>query len=207
MKGKYMKPSFFYIVSQKLKGKNFLYEFYFKGKKTLDIGCGEGMFLSYDKKLITGIDTNWACIERLKKEGYNALVASADKIPLTDGSFDAVHSHNVIEHLPIPIAYGMMKEAARVLKSGGVFILASEMPTKNFWNTFGHVKPYPPSAIRKLLRAESREEFESIETLFAEDVFYLGDYHKNKMLYLASAFLGYFTPLCRREYFLVLRKK
>ncbi len=202
-----MKPSFFYIIRQKLKGKNFLYEFYFKNKKTLDVGCGEGKFLSYDKKLITGIDTNVACIKRLKGEGYTAELASAEKIPFGDGSFEAIHCHNVIEHLPVSLAYAMIKESARVLKSGGIFVLSSEMPTKNFWNTFGHVKPYPPSAIRKLLREESREEFEPVVTLSFVDVFYLGNYHANKILYFISAFMGYYTSACRREYFVVLQKK
>ncbi len=202
-----MKPSFFYIIKQKLFGKNFLYEFCFKNKKTLDVGCGEGKFLSYDKKFITGIDTSKSCVERLKKEGYQVELASADKVPFADGSFEAVHSHNVIEHLPIPLAYGMIKESARVLASGGIMVISSEMPTKKFWNTFGHVKPYPPSAIRKLLREESREEFEPIVTLSFVDVFYLGNYHTNKILYFISAFLGYYTSVCRREYFVVLQKK
>ena len=202
-----MKPSFFYILKQKLSGKNFVYEFYFKGKKTLDVGCGEGKFLSYDKKLITGIDTNASCVKRLKSEGYVTELASAEKIPFGDESFEAIHCHNVIEHLPVSLAYAMIRESARVLRSGGIFVLSSEMPTKNFWNTFGHVKPYPPAAIKKLLRAEIREEFEPISSLEIEGVFYLGNYHKNKFLYLLSAFFGYYTPFCRREYFLVLRKK
>ncbi len=202
-----MKPSFFYILRQKLAGRNFLYEFYFKNKKTLDVGCGEGKFLSYDKNLIAGIDTNKSCVERLKNEGYQATLASVEKIPFADNSFEAVQSHNVIEHLPVNLAYAMIKEAARVLSRGGIFVLSSEMPTKNFWNTFGHVKPYPPSAIKKLLRVESREEFPPISDIEIESVFYLGNYHKNKVLYLLSAFFGYYTPFCRREYFLVLRKK
>ncbi len=202
-----MKPSFFYILKQKFAGKNFLYEFYFKNKRTLDVGCGEGKFLSYDKKLIAGIDTNVSCVERLKKEGYQVALASVEEIPFADNSFAAVQSHNVIEHLPVTLAYAMIKEAARVLSRDGIFVLSSEVPTKNFWNTFGHVKPYPPAAIKKLLRAESREEFEPISSLEIEGVFYLGNYHKNKFLYLLSAFFGYYTPFCRREYFLVLRKK
>ena len=104
-------------------------------------------------------------------------------------------------------AHMLITEAARVLKSGGLFVLASEVPTKKFWTTFGHIKPYPPEAIIKLLRRESREEFEGVDTLDYVDVFYFGDFFKNKILYVFSVFIAYYTPILRREYFLILRKK
>ena len=85
--------------------------------------------------------------------------------------------------------------------------MSSEVVTKKFWGTFGHTRPYPPGSIKKLLREDSREEFETIKTFEWVNVFYLGDYYKNKILYLISAFLGYYTPIFRREYFVVLRKK
>ena len=196
-----------FILKSRLKGRNFLYEFYFKSKKTIDVGCGEGDFLKYDKALISGIDTNERVVKKLKAEGFHAALSSGAATPFADGEFEAAHCHNVIEHLSVDKAYGMIKETARILKSGGIFVLSSEIVTKKFWETFGHVKPYPPGAVRKLLRDESREEFEGISNLEYVGVFYLGNYHKNKFLYLISAFLGYYTPLCRREYFLVLRKK
>ncbi|MEN9621728.1 MAG: hypothetical protein RLZZ67_162 [Candidatus Parcubacteria bacterium] len=199
-------PSFLYILKQRLAGKNFLFEFYFKGKKTLDVGCGEGAFLGLDKALMHGVDTNSRVITRLLSEGYKTKLASGDKLPYTDEEFEALNCHNVIEHLTIDKAYGMLSESARVLKKGGYLVLSSETVTKKFWNTFGHVKPYPPESIKKLLRAESREEFEPVTGLEYVGVFYLGDYYKNKILYLLSAFFGYYTTLSRREYFVVLKR-
>lgn len=200
-------PSLLYIIRTRLSGKSFVYEFYCKGKKTLDLGCGEGEFLKHDKERMHGIDPNKRVIARLTGEGYHALCGSATDIPHADASFEVVHCHNVIEHLDIATAYTMLEESARVLKPGGHLLLSSEVVTKKFWETFGHVKPYPPAAVVKLLRPDSREEFDGIDTLESVGLFYIGDHHRNKFVYLVKFVLGYLTPLFRREYFLILKKK
>lgn len=200
-------PSLYTMISSRLKGKSFIYEFYFKGKKTLDIGCGEGEFMKHGKDHITGIDPNARAIEQLKKNGYKASVEDARKLSFSDGEFEAIHCHNVIEHMDVMTAHAMLAEASRVLKKGGLLVLSSEVVTKKFWTTFGHVKPYPPQAVIKLLRPDSREEFDAIQGLELAGVFYIGDYFKIKILYLISFIIGHLTPLLRREYFLILRKK
>ena len=112
-------PSFYFILKERLKRRNFLYEFYFKNKKTIDIGCGGGEFLLYDKKNIHGVDLNDVVIKKLADKGFLVRLASADKIPYSDGEFDMAHCHNVIEHLTPKVAHGMLLEASRVLKKGG----------------------------------------------------------------------------------------
>lgn len=201
------KPSFLYILAKRLQRKHFLYEFYFKGKKTLDIGCGEGEFIKNDPNKICGVDANERVIQALKNRGLQAVVGNVGQLPFKDGEFEAVHCRNVIEHLPVEYAYSLLKEAARILQSGGLFVLASETVTKKFWDTFGHIKPYPPEAVIKLFREESREEFDGIEGLEYVDILYFGEYFQNKFFYALSVFLAPYVPSLRREYFLILRKK
>ncbi|MEO8637391.1 MAG: class I SAM-dependent methyltransferase [Candidatus Taylorbacteria bacterium] len=200
-------PSYWNMLQSRLAGKSFIYEFYFKGKKTLDVGCGEGEFLKHDKELITGFDPNRRVIEKLKGQGFKVISATGQAIPFEDGEFEMAHCHNVIEHLNSTTANAMLNETARVLKLGGCLVLSSEVETRKFWDTFGHVRPYPPAAVLKLLRPESREEFEGIRNFEPVGLFYIGDMFKSKVAYFLSFTLGHFTPIFRREYFLVLRKK
>lgn len=201
-----MIPSLITMIRHRLSHKDFLYEFYFKDKKTLDVGCGDGYFLKNNKDLIEGVDLNERAIKSLVNQGYKASLASVEKLPFEDGVFEGIHCRNVIEHVPVEQALALLKESIRVLKSGGVFVLGTEMVTKKFWNTFGHIKPYPPESIIKLLREKSGESFEKIENVEVVGVLYLGEYYKNKLLYLLSVSIAYFIPLLRREYFIVLKK-
>ena len=196
------------MLKNRLRQKDFEYEFFFKHKKTLDIGCAAGEFIRHNPSQISGVDINAAVLEPLKARGWQVQTASAGRLPFADREFEAVHCRNVIEHLSVPEAYELLKEGARVLRPGGIFVLASELATGKFWDTFGHVKPYPPAAVIKLLRAQSREGFDGLTDLEYASVFYLGDHFKNKLRYLISTTLGYYFPTrFAREYFLVLRKK
>ena len=196
------------MLKSRFRGKDFEYEFFFKDKKPLDIGCAAGEFIKHNPGLINGVDANAKILEPLLAKGWRVRTAQASWLPFADKEFEAIHCRNVIEHLEVDEAYGLLKEGARVLRTGGILVLASEIVTKNFWDTFGHVKPYPPAAVIKLLRAQSREEFDSLTNLEYVGVFYLGNHFKNRLLYLISAALGYYLPSWfAREYFLILRKK
>ena len=45
--------------------------------------------------------------------------ADAQKTTLPDHSIDLIYSHGVLEHIPVTILSGIMKESARILKIGG----------------------------------------------------------------------------------------
>jgi SAM-dependent methyltransferase len=201
------KPSFVGLLSSRLAGKDFIQDFYCKGKRVLDIGCGEGEFLRRDPVHIEGVEPNDAAVARLAAQGLRVTKGSLPSLPFPDASFEVVHSRNVIEHLAISTAYSLVTEGARLLTPGGYLIIASEVVTKEFWDTFGHIKPYPPKAILKLLKEESREEFPPVTNLEYVATIYLGQYYRNRILYLFSSFIAYHMPLFRREYFLVLQKR
>lgn len=195
------------MLRSRLSGKDFIHDFYCKGKNVLDVGCGEGEFLRRSPQTIEGVDPNEEAVKRLVSQGFTVTKGALPQLPFPDKSFDVVHSRNVIEHLDIPTAYSLISEGERLLKESGFLIVASEVVTKEFWDTFGHVKPYPPKAILKLMNEKSREEFPPIQGLEYIATIYLGNYHDDKFLYFLSCLIAYYFPLFRREYFVVFRKE
>ena len=88
----------------------------------LDVGCGKG-FMIYDflqlipNINIRGIDISEYAINNSKSEVSSLLsVASADKLPFKDNSFDYVISINTIHNLKIDDCKRALKEISRVSK-------------------------------------------------------------------------------------------
>lgn len=91
----------------------------------LDIGCGEGIFAEIlaGGRWFAGVDT-WAQgvrQARARRAYRHALVASGTRLPFADGSFRTVVSNCVLEH--IPDVEAVLREANRVLRTGGRFAL------------------------------------------------------------------------------------
>lgn len=130
---------------------------YLYGKKTLDVGCGEGEFLAKDPVNRVGIDIDEELVRQCADKGLVAHCMSATELSFSDQTFDAVHGAELIEHLDPQAAVRFLAESARVLKPGGVVYLTT--PGERYvWNTFSHLKPYPPIAFEKLL-GKSTEGF------------------------------------------------
>jgi ubiquinone/menaquinone biosynthesis C-methylase UbiE len=119
-----------------------------KNATLLDIGCGTGWFdfylrdkYSFDGE-ITGIDIsqhnlNLLALE-IKKRGdkkTSVFLANGEKMPFADKIFDIALMTESLEHVAEPET--VIKEAARVLKRGGRFIITSPSgPICFFWNAF-----------------------------------------------------------------------
>jgi ubiquinone/menaquinone biosynthesis C-methylase UbiE len=183
-----------------------IFELLLKGKRVLDMGCGEGKLLKKAPSLIHGIDINEEMLKQLSAEQLLVKKGSVTNIPYEDRYFEAVHCSNIIEHLTPAEAYQMFFEIKRVLKSEGIVIIITPMPT-TVWNTFGHIKPYPPMAIKKLFRDVSLESFEPVSGFQIEEVFYYGVWGRNKLLFIISTLIAQWTPFLRGSYLMVIRKK
>ncbi len=188
-----------------MRKKNPIQEIFLKEKTVLDIGCGEGKILENNTSSAYGIDTNVTMVRELQKRGLKVKEGSATAIPYEDSFFDVVHCSNIIEHLFPDDAQKMFREMKRVLKPGGNIVLITPMP-KTIWHTFGHIKPYPPMAIRKLFRKVSLESFDSIQGLRIESIFYYGIWSRNKILFFLSSLIAQVTPFLRGSYLMVIKK-
>ena len=84
---------------------------------------------------------------------HKPFVAVADaKLPFADASFDAVFSYATYEHIPdIDTA---LEELVRVLKAGGICLLAPAWHTRSWFAEGYAVRPYSSLAFRqKLIKA------------------------------------------------------
>ncbi len=156
---------------------NPIYHYYLKGRKCLDVACGEGKLLKLDPENFVGIDINPDLVRKNKEQNLNVHICSCtDMFIFEDESFDVVNCANIIEHLNPDDAVKFLNESSRVLKKGGCIII--DTPSENnIWNTFSHIKPYPPIAIQKLLVRVTEDYLSSKSQLIKlnlESVFYKG---------------------------------
>lgn len=103
--------------------------------KTLDDGCGGGMYTQYIKKnskWCVSLDVQLTHIKQLSKKNTKANLIQGDskKLPFKDDYFDTVLCTEVIEHLEDD-SKGLY-EIARVLKKGGRLILSVPVPPAPF---------------------------------------------------------------------------
>jgi ubiquinone/menaquinone biosynthesis C-methylase UbiE len=196
---------YFTVLALWSRQKNPMYELFFKGKQVLDVGCGEGNLLRKDPEHFYGIDINDTLVQKLQGEGFNVKKGNVTEIPFEANMFDAIDCNNIIEHLTPDEAHKMLREMIRVLRPGGAIVITTPMPS-TVWNTFGHIKPYPPSAIKKILRPVSLESFDSITGVSIESLIYYGSWGQNKAAFLLSSTLALWLNRFRGSYTMILRK-
>ncbi|MEO1748617.1 MAG: bifunctional 2-polyprenyl-6-hydroxyphenol methylase/3-demethylubiquinol 3-O-methyltransferase UbiG, partial [Pseudomonadota bacterium] len=101
----------------------------FEGKKVLDLGCAGGFMaeaLEAKAAIVTGIDPAAEAIEAAKahaafmEKDIRYDVGVGEQLPYESGHFDAVVCVDVLEH--VSDLQKVMRETARVLKPGGVFL-------------------------------------------------------------------------------------
>jgi SAM-dependent methyltransferase len=97
--------------------------------RCLDLGCGTGLALPLLEAAgweVTGVEVSAGQLTRALDRGANVMQADAHALPFEDGSFDAVVS--ILTHTDFDDVRTAFAEAARVLRSGGVFVYAGVHP-------------------------------------------------------------------------------
>jgi SAM-dependent methyltransferase len=98
--------------------------------RLLDVGCGPGS-ITIDLAgvvapgEVVGIDAAEAPLAEARvaaaeagQENVTFRVADGMALPCDDDSFDVVHAHQVLQHVPDPV--GMLREMRRVARPGGI---------------------------------------------------------------------------------------
>lgn len=140
---------------------------YTRGKKVLDIACGEGYgsaLLARSAAHVTGVDIDKESVNSAKRK-YNIpnlsfIEGSVEKIPSEDHVFDTVVCFETLEHVAIHEI--LLKEITRVLKPGGLVIISTP-DRKNYTEKTGRNNPFHVKELNRL-------EFEMLLKMFYRNV-------------------------------------
>ncbi len=92
--------------------------------RTLENGCGVGMYLQHlvpHCGSIIGLEYDMDRAGEAHAHTLNVINSAAEQLPFTGGSFDAILSHEVLEH--VEQDRKSVEEMVRTLKPGGVILL------------------------------------------------------------------------------------
>jgi SAM-dependent methyltransferase len=110
------------------------------GKIAVDVGCGEGALVRAMAKAgakVTGVEPGAAMMalaQAQPKVGNERYVeAPAENLPLADASTDVVVFSNSLHHVPVAMQPEALKEAARVLRPGGVLFVSEPVADGPFF--------------------------------------------------------------------------
>ena len=97
-----------------------------KHRLVLDVGCGDGRKTIIHKdvnEVLIGLDVSFKRLREAKLKGILVVRSDATKLPVKNGSLDAILSSHVIEHIKKDLAF--INEIYRVLKKSGCAILTT----------------------------------------------------------------------------------
>jgi SAM-dependent methyltransferase len=129
----------------------------------LDIGCGRGEWLQLlsDRGLAAlGVDSNPTFAADIRNLGLKVVEGDAiEYLTAAPGnSVGAVTAFHIVEHLEINALLGLVREAYRVVRPGGVVIFETPNPENvvvgscSFYQDPTHRRPIPPPTLSFYLR-------------------------------------------------------
>jgi ubiquinone/menaquinone biosynthesis C-methylase UbiE len=124
-----------------------------KGSSFVDCPCGNGRWfetLARRAKKIVAVDVSPGMLHFARDRAeclpheIEFHQASAEELPLEDGSVDYVFSYALMKHLPVPVQYRVLAEFARVSRRGVVcsFGMLTSL-SYAFWRRRNIAESYP----------------------------------------------------------------
>lgn len=121
----------------------------------LEVGCGNGGYLPYLKKrakFVVGIDINRSLAKRSHLRGFDIILASMDRLPFKDRSFECVWISEVLEHMP---SFDPLNEIERVITKKIVLTIPNPV-FPHFKRDPSHVLRYSVSSFKNVLFQRSK---------------------------------------------------
>ena len=114
------------------------------GKLIVDVGCGGGALVRRLAALgadVIGVEVSEQQLAAAAAEpGARYLVGRAQALPLDDASVDVVVFMRSLHHVPPSEMADALREAARVLRPGGVVYVAEPLPEGEFFELISMVE-------------------------------------------------------------------
>ena len=128
-------------------------------RRLLDAGCGTGNNLVHFRRFARtiGVDLSEEALRFCRTRGVTVARGSVLSLPFPDAAFDAVTSFDVLYHAWVEDDRAAVREVARVLRPGGVFLV--RVPAlRVLWGAHDEAvlsrHRYTRAEVRRLLEAE-----------------------------------------------------
>jgi O-antigen chain-terminating methyltransferase len=130
----------------------------------VDLGCGRGEFLDLVRAQGTearGVEGNANAVQECRERGLDVIHGDLVEFLRGQGtsSLGGVFAAQVVEHLPPPTLTGLLSDAHRALRPGGLLVLETVNPASalafldHFIRDLTHERPLHPETLRFLAAA------------------------------------------------------
>ncbi len=128
-------------------------------RSILDLGCGEGTYITYLRKkteLLVGVDKSRERCLKAHRLGYDIIQADASTLPFTEGAFNTTWACEVIEHTA---TLSVFNEMERVTESE----IIATMPNPHgpyYWMDSEHILRYNFRDLKGFLSSRKNWRYE-----------------------------------------------